>query len=88
VRVTILTQYSIVCQTPGAEPYTVCAYSGTDLSQVLGITQADRMHEGSYGWMQECGEAVCFDRSLDFARDDRRIKSAWGKHSLLCGDVG
>ena len=48
----------IVCQTPGDEPYTICAYSGEDLSQVLGITQADSMHEGSYGWIQECGEAV------------------------------
>ena len=36
----------------------MCAYSGADLSQVLGITQADRMPEGSYGWIQECGEAV------------------------------
>jgi hypothetical protein len=54
---TILTQYSIVCQVPGADPYTICAYSGVDLSQVLGITQADSMHEGSYGWIQECGEA-------------------------------
>jgi len=52
----ILTQYSIVCQVPGAEPYTVCAYTGSDLSQILGITQAN-MHEGSYGWIQECGEA-------------------------------
>jgi len=51
-----LTQYSIVCQVPGAEPYTICAYSGTDLSQVLGITQAN-LPEGHYGWIQECGEA-------------------------------
>lgn len=51
-----LTQYSIVCQSPGAEPYIFCAYSGEDLSQVLGITQAN-MHEGYYGWIQECGEA-------------------------------
>jgi hypothetical protein len=56
-RVTILTQYSIVCQAPDAKPYTVCAYSGTDLSQVLGITQAS-MPEGYYGWIQECGDAV------------------------------
>jgi len=53
----ILTQYSIVCQVPGAEPYTICAYNGTDLSRVLGITQADSMNEGSYGWIQECGDA-------------------------------
>ncbi len=51
-----ITQYSIVCQVPGAEPYTFCPYSGEDLSQVLGITQAN-MHEGYYGWIQECGEA-------------------------------
>jgi len=36
----------------------VCAYSGTDLSQVLGISQADSMPEGSYGWMQLCGEVA------------------------------
>ena len=51
----MLTQYSIVCQVPDADPYTVSAYSGTDLSQVLGITQAN-MPEGYYGWIQECGE--------------------------------
>ena len=33
----------------------MCAYSGTDLSQVLGISQADSMPDGSYGWMQQCG---------------------------------
>ena len=53
----MLTQYSIVCQVPGTAPYTVCPYSGTDLSQVLGITQAD-MPDGYYGWIQECGEVV------------------------------
>ena len=53
----MLTQYSIVCQVPGAAPYTLCPYSGTDLSQVLGITQAD-MPEGYYGWIQECGEVI------------------------------
>ena len=31
------------------------AYSGTDLSQVLGISQADNMPDGYYGWMQLCG---------------------------------
>ena len=51
-----LKQYSIVGQAPGARSYTVCAYSGTDLSKVLGISQADSMPEGSYGWMQLCGE--------------------------------
>jgi hypothetical protein len=35
----------------------LCAYSGTDLSQVLGITQAD-MPDGYYGWIQECGEVA------------------------------
>jgi hypothetical protein len=33
----------------------VCAYSGTDLSKVLGISQADNMPDGYYGWFQECG---------------------------------
>ena len=53
----MLTQYSLVCQVSGAASYTVCPYSGTDLSQVLGITQAN-MPEGYYGWIQECGEVV------------------------------
>jgi len=53
----ILTQYSLVCQVPSAEPYTFCAYNGEDLSQVLGITQAS-MPEGHYGWIQECGQAL------------------------------
>lgn len=53
----MIIQYSIVCQVPDAEPYTVCAYSGTDLSQVLGINQVN-MPEGYYGWIQECGEVV------------------------------
>jgi hypothetical protein len=52
-----LAQYSIVCQAPGAEPYTICAYSGTDLSKIVGITQARAMPPGSYGWVQQCGEA-------------------------------
>ena len=34
----------------------MCAYSGTDLSQVIGISQAD-LPDGHYGWIQECGEA-------------------------------
>ena len=51
----ILTQYSIACQVPGAEPYTICPYSGEDLSQVLGITQVN-LPEGHYGWILECGE--------------------------------
>ncbi len=53
----IITKYSIVCQVPGAEPYTFCAYTGVDLSQVLGLTQAD-MPQGHYGWIQVCGEAL------------------------------
>jgi hypothetical protein len=53
----ILTQYSIVCQVPGAEPYTICPYNGEDLTQVLGITQAN-LPEGHYGWIQECGEVL------------------------------
>jgi hypothetical protein len=52
-----LTQYSIVCQASDAEPYTICAYSGTDLSKIVGITQAHVMPPGTYGWVQECGEA-------------------------------
>lgn len=52
----ILRQYSIVCQVPGAEPYTICAYNGDDLTQVLGITPTN-MAEGNCGWIQECGEA-------------------------------
>jgi len=54
-RRTILTKYNLVCQAPDAETYTVCAYSGTDLSQVLGISPPVNMPEGSYGWMQLCG---------------------------------
>lgn len=53
----ILTQYSIVCQVSGAELYTVCAYNGKALTQVLGITQAN-LPEGHYGWIQEYGEAL------------------------------
>jgi hypothetical protein len=53
----MITQYSIVCQVPGAEPYTICAYSGTDLSEILGISQANLPY-GYYDWIQECGEAV------------------------------
>lgn len=52
----ILTKYSIVCQVLGTEPYTICPYSGRDLSQVLGITQAN-LPECHYGWILECGEA-------------------------------
>jgi len=50
-----LTQYSLVCQAPDNEAFTLRAYSGKDLSQVVAITQAKDMPEGSYGWMQLCG---------------------------------
>ncbi|HEX9897423.1 MAG TPA: hypothetical protein VGA85_07200 [Dehalococcoidales bacterium] len=53
----VLTQYSIVCQVPGAESYIICAYNGKDLTQVLGITQTN-LPEGHYGWIQECGEVL------------------------------
>jgi hypothetical protein len=75
----VLTQYSMVCQAPGAEPYTICAYSGTDISQVVGITQAPVMPEGTYGWIQECGEAVVRVSSqtqpayADFRPNDARL---------------
>ena len=49
----ILKQYSLVCQVPGAKTYEVCAYSSTDLSKVLGITQVT-MPEDYYGWILEC----------------------------------
>ncbi len=76
----ILTQYSIVCQAPGAEPYTICAYSGTDLSQVLGITQTN-LPEGHYGWIQECGEAfVSVSGQTQAAYADFRPNTA--KHQL------
>ena len=35
----------------------MCAYNGTDLSQVLGINQAS-MPNGYYGWIQERGDAI------------------------------
>lgn len=76
----ILTQYSIVCQVPGAEPYTLCAYSGEDLSQVLGITQAN-MPEGHYGWIQECGKvSVKVGSQTQTAYADFRPNAA--KHRL------
>jgi len=78
-RKTILAKYSIVCQVPGAKPYEMCAYSGTDLSQVLGITQADSMPDGSYGWIQQCGEVCVRVGSLvqaafaDFQPNDAKL---------------
>jgi hypothetical protein len=56
VEMGVLSQYSIVCQVPGAEPYTICSYSGTDLTRVLGITPVN-LPEGHHGWIQVCGEA-------------------------------
>jgi hypothetical protein len=53
-----LEQYSIVCQEPGSAPWTFCAYTGDDLSQVIGVTQAVRMPPGTYGWIQNAGEAI------------------------------
>jgi hypothetical protein len=47
--VDVLAQYSIVCQASDVEPYTVCAYTGTDLSKIVGITQAHIMPPGTYG---------------------------------------
>lgn len=51
-----LEQYSIVCQDPSGEPWTICAYTGDDLSKVIGVTQANRMPSGTYGWIQVVGE--------------------------------
>ncbi len=50
-------QYSIVCQVENAEPYIVRPYNGKDLSQVLGIAQAN-LQDGNYGWIQECGQGL------------------------------
>lgn len=76
----VLTQYSLVCQIPGAEPYIICAYNGTDLSHVLGITQAS-LPLGHCGWIQECGEAVVsVSGQIQPAYADFRPNSA--KHEL------
>jgi len=76
----ILTQYSIVCQVTGAAPFTICAYNGGDLTQVLGITQAN-LPEGHYGWIQECGEAfVSVSGQTQAAYADFRPNAA--KHHL------
>lgn len=48
--------YSIVCQAPGQAPGAMCAYTGTDLRQVLSVSLAATMPEGYYGWMQQTGE--------------------------------
>lgn len=76
----VLEQYSIVGQAPGAKPYTVRAYNGTDLSGVLGINQAVSMPEGSYGWMQLCGDACVrvlggtHPAYADFRPNDARLQ--------------
>lgn len=70
----------MVCQVPDAERYTTYAYNGTDLSQVLGITQAD-LPDGHYGWIQECGEAlVSVSGQIQAAYADFRPNTA--KHEL------
>lgn len=75
----IISQYTIVCQVPGAEPYTIMPYSGVDLTQILGITQANLPY-GHYGWIQECGkvrvigqiQAVYADFSPNSAKPQKR----------------
>jgi len=58
----------------------VCAYSGTDLSQVLGISQADSMPDGYYGWMQLCGNGYVMVSGqaqpayVDFRPNDAKIR--------------
>ena len=47
----------MVSQEPGAKLGTVCAYTGSDLSEVLAISITD-MHDGHYGWFQESGEVL------------------------------
>jgi hypothetical protein len=72
----LLTKYSIVCQVPGTEHWTVCAYSGTDLAQVLAISIVD-MPDNHYGWMQECGEvAVRVNDQIQSAYADFRPNDA------------
>lgn len=50
-------KYSIVSQTPGAAPFTFRAYTGTDLSQVIGIIPVT-IPEGYCGWVQSSGELL------------------------------
>lgn len=52
-----LEQYSIVCRSPNGDLWTVCPYTGDDLSQVRGISQASMMPQGTYGWVQTVGAA-------------------------------
>jgi hypothetical protein len=58
----------------------VCAYSGTDLSQVLGISQADNMPDGYYGWMQICGNGYVMVSGqahpayVDFRPNDAKLR--------------
>jgi hypothetical protein len=52
----VIEQHTIVAQVPGAHAYTTLRpYTGTDLSQVFGVSQA-RMPDGTYGWIQTRGE--------------------------------
>lgn len=70
----------MVCQAPGAKLYTVCAYSGTDLSQIIGISQADSMPDGYYGWMLESGNAYVMVSGqakpvyADFSPNEARLR--------------
>lgn len=80
-RMAILTKYSMVCQAPGVKPYAgMCAYTGTDLSQVLGISPPDSMPEGSYGWIQQCGRGYVMVNGqtqpayADFSPNDARLR--------------
>ena len=83
---TVLTQYTIVCQVPDAEEYTICAYSGTDLSSVLGITQAKNLHLGNYGWIQICGEGNVKVKGksqpayIDFRPNDAKLNNNKQNH--------
>ena len=58
----------------------MCAYSGTDLSKVLGISQADNMPDGYYGWMQLCGNGYVMVSGqaqpvyADFRPNDARLR--------------
>jgi len=90
----ILTQYSLVTQAPGNKPYTVCAYSGTDLSQIIRITQAKNMPEETYGWVLTCGHVsvATSDETkpafADFKPNDARLRLSgkWPKETQQHSD--
>lgn len=50
-----LEQYTIVCRDPDSGPGAVCAYTGDDISQIVGVTMAHRWPEQWFGWIQETG---------------------------------